>query len=249
MHAARAAARGDILIAAGGDGTVSAVAGVAVKAGVTFGVIPCGTLNHFARDAGIPLDRDKAIAAIAAGFVRRLDVAVVNGRTFVNNASLGLYPRLVWERIAEQKGGRRKWTAFAIGVFRTWRRYRTLTVRMTVDGRDYLRRTPFVFVGNGQYRLTGRQIGERPSLDKGVLSLYVAPEAGRFELIALALRAVAGRITPDVKLEAFLAREATIEPARHRVSIALDGELLVIQPPLRYLIRPGALRTIVAPPE
>jgi diacylglycerol kinase family enzyme len=237
------------LIAAGGDGTVSTVAGAAVEANATFGVIPSGTLNHFARDAGIPLDRDKAVAAIAAGFVRQLDIAELNGRVFVNNASLGLYPRLVWERMSEQKEGRRKWPAFAIGMFRTWRQYRTLTARISVDGRDFLRRTPFVFVGNGQYKVEVPGIGARPSLDGGVLSVYVSPECGRFEIIALALRALAGRITPDVKLESFLARNVTIEPASGRVSIALDGELLAVQPPLRYLIRPGALRTIVAPPD
>lgn len=215
----------------------------------TFGVIPSGTFNHFARDAGIPLDRDQAIAVIAAGFVRQLDVGEVNGRIFVNNASLGLYPRIVWERISEQKSGRPKWVAFMLGTFRTLRRYRTLTVRMSIDGRDYLRRTPFVFVGNGPYQVEGLQMGARASLDAGVLSLYVSPESGRFEMIALAVRALAGLITPDVNLESFTASEVSIEPARRHVSIALDGELFTMHAPLRHVIRPGALRTLVARPE
>src|SRR5205085_7235035 len=112
-----------------------AVAGVAADAGATFGVIPSGTLNHFARDAGIPLDPRQAVAAIASGVVRRLDVGEVNGRVFVNNASLGLYPRLVWERQSAQQAGRRRWPAFALASFRTWWHYRTLTARICVDGR------------------------------------------------------------------------------------------------------------------
>src|SRR5512145_345184 len=112
--AERAAAEGFVLVAAGGDGTVSTVASVAVRTQSTFGVIPLGTLNHFARDAGIPLDPAKAAAVIAAEHTRELDVGQMNGSTFVNNVSLGLYPRLVWERQREQHRGRGKWTAFAL---------------------------------------------------------------------------------------------------------------------------------------
>jgi diacylglycerol kinase family enzyme len=93
--AERAAAAGHILVAAGGDGTVSSIAAVAVNTASVFGVIPLGTLNHFARDAGIPTDVDRAIATVGAGHTRQLDVGDVNGVPFVNNTSLGLYPRLV----------------------------------------------------------------------------------------------------------------------------------------------------------
>jgi diacylglycerol kinase family enzyme len=242
--ATRGAARGDVLVAAGGDGTVSAVAAVAVDTNSTFGVIPLGTLNHFARDAGIPLDRDKAIAAIADGRVDDLDVADLNGRVFVNNASLGLYSRLVFERKSEQRRGRRKWTAFGVASFRVWYRYRLLTVRITVDGHNAMHRTPFVLVGNGAYQSEGLGLGRRSSLHGGQLSVYVAPECGRFEFIGLPLRALLHRL-PQEKFEAFFGRNVTIEPAHPRVSVALDGEVVIANPPLRYRSRVAALRTIV----
>ena len=110
-RARQAASRHDLLVAAGGDGTVSVVAGVAVSTGSSLGVLPMGTLNHFAKDVGLPLDLEKAVEAIVAGRVHQVDVGEVNGRIFVNNSSVGLYPRMVWEREAEQRRGHRKWAA------------------------------------------------------------------------------------------------------------------------------------------
>jgi len=243
--AERAAADGSTLVAAGGDGTVSTVAAVAAAAGVTFGVVPLGTLNHFAKDAGIPLDVDEAAQTIAAGGTRALDIGTVNDHCFVNNFSLGLYVRIVRERERQQRQGRRKWTAFAIGLADSWVRFRTMTVHLDVEGTALVRRTPFVFIGNGDYQAEGLDVGSRTSVDAGRLSIYVAPEAGRFDLIGLSLRALAGRLTPDVKLEAFTATAVTIEIAASRIDAAIDGELVRLRPPLACVIRPGALRTLV----
>jgi diacylglycerol kinase family enzyme len=241
-RAQEGAARGDALVAAGGDGTVSTVASVAARHDVPFGVLPAGTLNHFARDAQIPTNINEAAAALARPAARRIDLGEINGRTFVNNASLGIYPRVVWERDVEQQRGRSKPVAFVIAMFRAWRSYRTLTVRLRIDGRDYIRRTPFVFIGNGRYEAEGLHLGARPELDGGVLSVFVAPYCGRFELIRVALRALAGRLERETKFEAFEGREVTIEPARRRVSVAIDGEVVVLTPPIRCRILPGALR-------
>jgi diacylglycerol kinase family enzyme len=243
--ASRAAAAGHALVAAGGDGTVSTVAGVAAHAGRLFGVIPLGTLNHFARDAGIPPDIEAAVATLAAGAVRALDIGQIPGRVFVNNVSLGFYARIVRERQIEQRRGHAKWTSFAIGLGRAWINYRTITVRLTVDGVAMLRRTPFVFVGNGKYEAEGAELGARCALDVGRLSIYLAPECGRFEMFALALRAMAGRLTPDVKLESFVASEVTIEARPGHALVAVDGELVPFAPPLTCAIRPGALRTLI----
>jgi diacylglycerol kinase family enzyme len=242
--AERAASAGHVLVAAGGDGTVSTVASVAVNAGSVFGVIPLGTLNHFARDAGIPTDLDEAIATVAAGHSRQLDVGDVNGVTFINNTSLGLYPRLVWEREQERCRGRGKWTAFAIALARTWRRYPTVHVRMIVDGLPLIRRTPFVFVGNGVYRAEGLGVGTRDSLG-GTLSIYSAPDVERFEFPMLPIRALAGRLGADVNFEAFKACEITIDTRRQAVDLAVDGELRSVRAPLRYTVRSRALTALV----
>src|SRR5258708_12993481 len=162
--AEKAASAGDTLVAAGGDGTVSTVAAGAVTSGATFGVIPLGTLNHFARDAGIPADVDAAVATLAAGHAALLDTGELNGRTYVNNASFGFYARIVRERQLEQRRGHAKWIALAIGLARAWRRYHQMTVRLTVDGQALARRTPFVFVANGEYAGEGATLAPRPPL-------------------------------------------------------------------------------------
>jgi diacylglycerol kinase family enzyme len=244
-RARQAAGRGDVLVAAGGDGTIGTVAAVAVEANARFGVIPRGTLNHFAKDAGIPLELPEAVQTIVAGHVRDIDVGDLNGRVFVNNASLGIYPRMVWERLAEQRQGRGKWTAFTIAMARTWRRYRMLTARMSIDRQLHVVRTPFIFVGNNEYAAAGFQVGARAALDRGRLSVFVAPECGRFEILALPLRALTTRLAADEKFKCFLAQEVTIELSRHHVSVGLDGEVTVMRPPLHFRVRPAALHLFV----
>ncbi|MGB2714496.1 MAG: diacylglycerol kinase family protein [Vicinamibacterales bacterium] len=243
--ALRAARAGHVLVAAGGDGTASTVAGVAVRNGATFGVIPLGTLNHFARDAGIPLELDKAVATIAAGGTRALDVGLMNDATFLNNVSLGLYPQLVWERQREQSRGRRKSVAFLIALVRTWRHYPTVGVHMTVDNVELLRRTPFVFIGNGEYHAEGMDLGTRASLNSGTLSVYLAPGVGRLEFLQLPIRALRGRLRDAVKFESFPACDVRIETRGRLIDVALDGELRSEKTPLRCTIRRGALTTLV----
>jgi diacylglycerol kinase family enzyme len=247
-RARQAAARGDVLIAAGGDGTVNTVAAVAVETRATLGVLPMGTLNHFAKDIGVPQELEQAVAAIIAGEPRDVDVGDVNGRVFINNSSVGIYPRMVWERDAEQRRGRRKWTAFAIAMMRTWRRYRMVVARLAVDGRETVVRTPFVFVGNNEYKAEGFELGGRTTLDHGTLSIFLAPECGRFELLALPVRALAKRLSTGAPFAAFSADTLTVDVPQPRVKIALDGEVAMMRSPLVYRVRPRALRIIAPPP-
>jgi len=245
-RARHAASRHDVLVAAGGDGTVSAIAAVAVATGAPLGVLPMGTLNHFAKDVGLPLDLDGAVKVITDRHVRRLDVGDVNDRVFINNSSVGLYPRMVWEREAEQRRGRRKWTAFAIAVLKTWGDYRTIAARLDADGSTTVVRTPFIFVGNNQYTAEGFQLGGRSRLDGGRLSIFVAPDCGRFEMLSLPVRAISGRLRSDsVPFVGFQAETVTVEVMQRRASVALDGEVVMMSPPLVYRVRPGALQTLV----
>ena len=245
-HAREAAGRGDVVVAAGGDGTVSTIAAVAVETGATMGVLPMGTLNHFAKDFGVPQDLDSAIAAVVSGERRHVDVAEVNGCIFINNSSVGIYPRLVWEREAEQRRGRRKLTAFAIAMVRTWRRYRTLVARLDVNNAGALVRTPFVFVGNNEYKAEGFELGGRKTLDEGRLSIFLAPECGRYEFLMLPFRALASRLRAGAPFVAFTADSVTVSVRYPRVSVARDGEVVMMESPLVYRIRPRALR-ILAP--
>ena len=235
----------DLVIAAGGDGTVSTVAAAAARMGKVFGVMPCGTLNHFARDAGIPLDLDEAAAVLAAGHTRALDIGVVNDHVFINNASLGAYPRLVWERTRVRAKGLPRPIAMTFAVTRTWFNLRSLTARLIVDGRELVRRTPFIFVGNSEYEVAGTDIGKRKSMTDGKLALYMAPRFGRGHALLLPFHVIFGTLEKHERFEFVQASSIVIDTARKRVSVALDGELRVLESPLKFSVHHGALVTVV----
>ena len=248
MEAARSAVARDaaVVVAGGGDGTVNAIASVVLDSGAVFGVLPMGTLNHFARDLGIPAQLDAAIATLASGHVARVDVGEVNGRIFLNNSSLGLYPDIVRDRQRQQRRlGRGKWIAFCWATLAALRRYPFLSVRLQVGEAGHARRTPFVFIGNNEYRMEGFNIGERARIDGGQLSVYVAQRPTRYGLMKLALRALFGRLRQAREFDALLAQELTIETRHRRMRVAIDGEVTVMIPPLRYRLRPASLPVIV----
>lgn len=248
IDAARKAVQGDaeLVVGGGGDGTINAVASVLVGSGRPFGVLPLGTLNHFAKDLGMPLALDQAVRALATGRPRQVDVGEVNGRIFLNNSSLGLYPDIVHDREKQQRRlGRGKWLAAAWASLAALRRYPFLSVRLVVEGQRLARRTPFVFIGNNQYTMQGFAIGERARLDQGVLSLYVAQRPGRLGLLRLALRALMGTLAQERDFDVLLAAEMEVTTLRPRIRVATDGEVTIMDSPLRYRVRPGALTVIV----
>lgn len=237
-----------LVVAGGGDGTISTVASAVVGSTATLGVLPLGTLNHFAKDLHIPIDMDGAVRTIAAGHSIAIDVGELNGRPFINNASIGLYPRLVWEREKERRGGHRKWVAVAMATGRLWRHYRRVRVVVRTDDEHRIVRTPFVFVGNNEYQLDGMQLGGRQRLDRGCLHVCMAPGMTRVELLRVLLAAFTGRLRGEDRLESVITSAVSIEARRRRIGVSLDGEVSIGRTPLSFRIRPGALRVLVPAP-
>ncbi|MGJ7918392.1 diacylglycerol/lipid kinase family protein [Massilia sp. LXY-6] len=236
----------ELVVAGGGDGTINAVASVMADSGVRFGVLPLGTLNHFAKDLGIPLDLDDAVRNLAGGVPRKVDVGEVNGRIFLNNSSLGLYPDIVRDREKQQRRlGRGKWPAALWASVAALRRYPFLSVRLTVRGETLARRTPFVFIGNNRYIMEGLAIGERERLDDGVLSLYVAQHPTRLGLLRFAVDALFGKLGSERDFDVLEAPGFQIETHHARLHVATDGEVTMMNSPLRYRVRPGALTVLV----
>jgi diacylglycerol kinase family enzyme len=241
-----ASARASVVVAAGGDGTVSRVAAGVIDTAATLGILPLGTRNHFAKDLHIPLELDKAVATIAAGRLGRIDVGQVNDRVFVNNSSIGLYPSIVDARDELRRRGHSKWTAMAIATVSVLRRYRGVHMRIDVDGRERVWRTPFVFVGNNEYTLDGINLGSRASLEGGKLFVYVTPRVHTRDLPMLLVKAIAGRAGRSGDFEIVSAAELRIDTRRRRtVRVALDGEVAKMEAPLRYRTRPGALKVLL----
>jgi len=234
-----------VLVAAGGDGTASAVASAVAGTESALGLLPIGTLNHFARDLRIPLDLDSAIEVLAQGHSECVDIAEVNGRRFVNNSSIGIYPRMVVLRDREQRTGRRKWVALALAVLTVLRRFPFWTVRVHVEGQVVEQRTPFVFVGNNEYELEGLEIGRRGMMNGGRLFLYVAARTSRAGLVWMALAALLGRLDRKRSLQMFNVTEAWIETQRKRVRVSTDGEVCWMENPLHYRLLPLGLRVLV----
>jgi diacylglycerol kinase family enzyme len=235
----------DAVVVGGGDGTLNAAAQCLVGATLPLGILPMGTLNHFAKDVGLPLGLDDAVSVIAAGHVRQVDVGEVNGRYFLNNSSIGLYPAAVSEReeLRHRHGGG-KWVAMAQAAFDLLRRYPLLTAEVTIDGKAMHLRTPFIFVGNNQYEMNFFSLGRRKSLEAGELSVYLSRDGGRAGLVRQALRGILGRLEQDRDFRSYAARQLAIATGRRRVRVSADGEIQWMTPPVRYAVHPGALKVI-----
>ena len=231
------------VVAGGGDGTLNAVASRLVGTSTVFGVLPLGTLNHFARDAGIPLGIDAALDVIGRGEFDRVDVGEISGLHFLNNASLGLYVRLVRHRDRQQSTlGRGKWPAFAWAMWSAFKRFPFMTLQMSIDGQDSRCRTPFLFIGNNRYEMSGLRIGRRSSLQSGALSIYLAQRAGRRRLFVLALHALLGRLGSSNDFHVFDGQRLQIFSDHETLQVATDGEITRLRTPLECRIHARALK-------
>jgi diacylglycerol kinase family enzyme len=230
-----------VAVAAGGDGTVNAVATAVLTEDTLLGVLPMGTLNHFAKDLGLPLGLAEAVHVAAQGTVRQVDVGQVNGRVFLNNSSIGVYPRVVELRRRWESTGLGKWVAALWASLVLLRRRPFMGVRIRTADDTLVRLTPFVFVGNNEYRMVGLQAASRESLTGGRLALCVMHASLRRSLLVLAWKVLWRGVDQVRELEVFLVTEATVETRRPRLQVSLDGEVAVLASPLEYRILPLAL--------
>lgn len=239
----------DALVIGGGDGTVGSAAARLIGTDLPLGILPFGTLNHFSRDAGIPADLDGAVAVIATGNAKPVDVAEVNGHVFVNNSSVGLYPLMVKDREMQQaRFGRGKWPAMARAAVKAiWNLpSRRLTIRCAAEVANL--ETPILFVGNNEYETRLFALGRRASLDDGQLFLYAIKATTRFGLAKAMGRALFGRLDQARDFVVIGGvTEATIESPRPVLPVAADGEAMTLHAPLHYRLHPKALRLLVPP--
>jgi YegS/Rv2252/BmrU family lipid kinase len=242
------AERGDaLLIVGGGDGTVSAAASALVGTKTKLGILPLGTLNHFSRDLGIPADLDEATKLIAAGTEKRVDVAEMNGRIFINNSAIGLYPLMVVDRDLQRKRlGRSKRLAMLVASLRILARFNHQRLTLTVNDEQARVDTPLLFVGNNDYRLDLGAPGQRESLDDGELCVLVMRKKTRTGLIAASIRALLNRARRDDMVRIDRVERLRVDSHRSQLAVSLDGEVVSSAPPLDYRIRKQAL-TVVAP--
>jgi diacylglycerol kinase family enzyme len=249
---AEASARDDdAVVLGGGDGTISTGATELARDGQPkpLGILPLGTFNHFAKDLGIPVDLDGAVRTVVAACVRRVDLGEVNGNVFLNNSSIGIYPELVREREEiRSSGAAPRWAALVRAAADQLKRFPMVTVTLRLPDREMRVTSPLIFVGNNRYEMNLLRVGRRARLDGGELLLYVARDRSRVGFAALAVRALLGRLDPEKDfVSAGLPCVEVATSWRRSLRVTLDGEVRRLSTPLRYRVRPRALR-VLAPP-
>jgi diacylglycerol kinase family enzyme len=252
LQKAVACPRTATIVVGGGDGTIRTGAGLLAGTGKRLGVLPLGTLNHFARDLGIPPELDAGLRVIASGSVRDVDVAEVNGHVFINNCSLGLYPEAVRQRERlRQHHGLAKWRAMGQGAWEALKRFPVVRLRLRTAQGSLSVATPQLVVGNNRYETRLLALGRRAALDRGELWVYAALARSRFGFLRLVLRTLTNRLDPTRDFLSMCTDELEID-RRHAgrvIRLTLDGEILDLRGPLRFRSRPRALKVLAPPPS
>ncbi|MDP3668201.1 MAG: diacylglycerol kinase family protein [Telluria sp.] len=236
-----------IVVAAGGDGTINAVARKTVASGCPFGVLPQGTFNYFARTHGIPEDLGEAVRALLSARIEPVQVGMVNDRIFLVNASIGLYPKLLEEReLDKQQYGRSRLVAFLSALKTALSPHRNLRIRLEMDGKARTLRTSTLFVGNN--RLQMEQVGIAPQTaapEDGKLIAIAPKSVGKLGLLGLLVRGVLGRLGEADNLVAFSFKQMTVRHTvsygKRRIKVATDGEVSYLQTPLEFCALEGQL--------
>ena len=249
LDSARKAARDSgcaMLVAAGGDGTIGAVASVCHEAGLPMGVIPQGTFNYFARGLDIPEDMEGAVQVLATGVLRDLPLGEVNGKIFLNNASLGIYPMILRTREGVyQRWGRSRVAAYWSVILALAGYRRPLMMRARIDGQEQLLRTPLAFVANSAYQLDQFNLDGAEEIRKGRFVLLTSKGARRGDLVRAAARLATGTAQRGEDFNIVAAQEIVLETRRRRVLVARDGEKEVMTSPITFRLRDTPLRVAV----
>lgn len=220
----------------GGDGTLSTVAGVLVRSKAVLIPLPGGSLNHFTKDLGVSQNLDEAIANIKHAHERRIDIASVNERYFINNSSIGLYPSSLQVREQfESKLG--KWPAAIAASVRVF--FRLHRYRLMINGK-YIK-TPFLFVGNNHYDIHTTGIARRQSIAEGVLTIFTAKNVSRWRLLILVFLAFVGKAAVLNEFEEHIVKELFVKGPSFLL-VSHDGEITKLRTPLTYRVHSKALR-------
>lgn len=251
VAAEAARGRDELIVAAGGDGTIGAVCSALVGTDKTLGVIPSGTFNFFARQLNIPLDQEEAIRLLPTGGTKEVDLGEVNGKVFINNAAIGLYPAALRDREqAYRKFGRKRLIAYLSGALALMRRHRHLMrLRLSADGDEQAIKSQFVFVCTNQGQLDFYRIKGGECLAQGALAVYTAPPLNRWQIVQLGFQMLTRRLDQTDDYEAMCARDLWIDTRRPQVEVAIDGERTMLSTPLHFRMRQRALRVRVPAAE
>ena len=243
---------GGVVVAAGGDGTINAVAGAVLRSSCPFGVLPQGTFNYFGRTHAIPQDARAAATALLGASISPVTVGEVNGRVFLVNASLGLYPQLLEDREAwKQQFGRSRLVAFASGLATIFQARGQLKLEIEIAGKITALRTPTLFIGNNHLQLAqvGIDAAHADAVNRGELAGIAVRPIGTLALFGLLVRGMVGRLGDADHIDSFSFRKLKVAMrGKRRVKVATDGEITWMTPPLVFQVADTPLLLMVPAP-
>lgn len=251
------AQQGDgVVVAAGGDGTLNAVAQIALESDCKFGVIPQGTFNYFGRTHGISSDAAEAARGLLSARVQPVQVGLVNGDVFLVNASLGLYPQSLEDREEQkQRHGRHRLVAAWAALVTIFRDYQPMLIKLEHEGRTQELRTLTLFVGNNRLQLEQLGIDEADVVEDGKLAAIVLAPVSTPTLLGLVARGAMGKLGEARGVRHFSFTSITVKPSSRavgRIKIATDGETKWMRAPIEFTVAPKPLlllKPIDAVPE
>lgn len=239
------------VIAAGGDGTINAVAQAAHDIDCPMGVVPQGTFNYFSRTHGIPLDTAEAARALVTARIQPVQVGDVNGKIFLVNASLGLYPELLEDREQfKSRFGRNRGVALVSALHTILREHRQLRLRIqSAGGAARNVRTSTLFVGNNRLQLQQVGLPEARAIEHGRVAGVMLKPASNLALVWLLVRGAMGTLGEDERVQSFEFEHMTVSRALsyggRRAKVAVDGEVLWLQTPLQFGVSPRPLQLLM----
>ncbi|MFC4160584.1 diacylglycerol/lipid kinase family protein [Chitinimonas lacunae] len=242
-----------VVVAAGGDGTINAVAQEVLDYGLPFGVLPQGTFNYFGRANGISQDIATAARALVQAPVRPVQVGQVNGHRFLVNASIGLYPKLLEDREQwKRQYGRSRLVALGSAIATVLREHRRLNIELVRGEQIRIIHATTLFVGNNALQLKQLGLPEAERIEQGELAALALHPVSRLTMLWLMLRSAFGKLADAEEVQRSAFRHMTVEPrlhyGSHRIKVAVDGEILWLRPPLHFEVAPHPLYLVAAEP-
>lgn len=235
-----------VIVAAGGDGTLNAVASQLLSQTIPMGILPLGTFNYVARVLNIPLDIFEAARIIVTGEPRSSHVAKINDHIYLNNASLGLYPLFIKKReIYNKKFGRFPLHAYTSGLDVLIRDRKELKLEVEVDHKTYTVKTPLVFFGNNQLQLEEMNLKIAKAAEVGEVAGVVIAKSDKLTLFKTLFQLIRGKLDKAADVYSFSGEEVTVSSKQSKLTVALDGEIVEIETPLNFYVEKNALNIMV----
>lgn len=238
-----------VIAVCGGDGTVNAVASACRKLRKPLGILPAGTFNYVARNLGLPADISEAAEVIASGEPEPVTVGEINGRLFLNNAGFGLYSHIIEEReFAKRRFGRRRIVAFLSGMKCLTERHPLYHIHLSADGSEKTLKTTTMFFGINALQLENYNLEAARFVEQGKLAVLSLRLDSRLDIAGAAWASLKGKTEEAQCVDAQAATKVCVTTRRRALKVAIDGEIIVMRPPITVKIVHDALR-VYKPPK